>query len=79
MKKKKIKNLSLKKTSVSNLNGGAIPTTGPILLTINIKNCAFTNDIFQCTWVSELYSACQCDPSWDFNCNTQIFAGCAVQ
>mgnify|MGYP003683105413 CR=1 FL=1 len=72
MKKKKLKSLSLKKASISKLNGGAaapVPTTGPIPLTVNIKDCYFTWDIRQCTWYSELYTACECDPSWDLGCN----------
>jgi len=77
MKKKKIKNLSLKKISVSNLNGGASRPT-PIALTRNLQDCAITQDIFNCTWVSELYSACHCDPSWNFDCNSDIFAPCTL-
>ncbi|MBC8754148.1 hypothetical protein H2O64_05660 [Kordia sp. YSTF-M3] len=67
MKKKKLKSLSLKKASVSKLNGG---TSGPvpIQLTINIKQCQFTWDIYQCTWYSELYTACECQPTWDLTC-----------
>jgi hypothetical protein len=67
MKKKKFKSLSLKKASVSKLNGG---TAGPIPypLTINIKECYFTRDIYQCTWYSELYTACECPPTWDLTC-----------
>jgi hypothetical protein len=69
MKKKKLKALSLKKASVSKLNGGA-PVPDPILLTIDIINCTFTNNIRTCTWYSELYTACECEPSWDLNCNS---------
>ena len=75
MKKKKLKALSLKKASVSKLNGGAaIPGTGPILLTIDIRDCLFTHDLHQCTWYSELNTACNCEPTWDFNCNSQFNA-----
>ncbi|MGH1387085.1 hypothetical protein [Kordia sp.] len=70
MKKKKLKSLSLKKASVSKLNGGAQSVPIPITLTIDIKQCNFTWDIRQCTWHSELYSACDCEPSWQFNCQT---------
>jgi hypothetical protein len=70
MKKKKLKSLSLKKASVSKLNGGAASGPIPIQLTINIKECVFTHNIYQCTWHSELYSACDCEPSWQFNCQT---------
>lgn len=78
MKKKKLKVLSLKKASISNLNGGAANRPSPILLTRNLQECAITQDIFNCTWVSELYSACQCDPSWNFDCNSDIFAPCTL-
>jgi len=79
MKKKKLKALSLKKTSISKLNGGAaapVPGTGPILLTIDIRDCLFTYDIRQCTWYSELYTACECDPSWNFACQKSIDIPC---
>ncbi|WP_430411158.1 hypothetical protein [Kordia sp.] len=77
MKKKKLKTLSLKKASISNLNGGiAAPSPGP-LLTIDIRDCLFTYDIRQCTWYSELNTACECDPSWDLNCNSNAPVGCA--
>ncbi len=75
MKKKNLKNLSLKKTSVSKLNGGtAIPT--PIQLTRNIKECMITWNIYQCTWYSELYTACECPPSWDLGCQQSIDIPC---
>ncbi|WP_420571046.1 hypothetical protein [Kordia sp.] len=66
MKKKKLKSLSLKKASVSNLNGGSGPF--PIPLSRNLKECAITYDIYQCTWYSELGTACSCPPSWDLTC-----------
>ncbi|WP_156168847.1 hypothetical protein [Kordia jejudonensis] len=72
MKKKKLKALSLKKASISKLNGGA-PV--PIQLTRNIRDCALTVDLYNCTtttWYSELYTACECEPTWDFNCNSQF-------
>lgn len=79
MKKKKIlKSLTLKKTSVSKLNGGA-QGPFPIPLSINIKQCGFTIDLFQCTttvWESELYSACHCDPSWNFACQQSLDIPC---
>jgi hypothetical protein len=73
MKKKKLKALSLKKASISNLNGGQVP----VLLTRNLQQCTPTADIINCTtstWYSELNTACECDPTWDFNCNSQFNA-----
>ena len=69
MKKKKLKSLSLKKSSVSKLNGGAQDRPFPIPLSRNIRECNITWNIQQCTWVSELYTACNCNPTWDFTCN----------
>ena len=62
MKKKKLKNLSLKKSSVSKLNGGAIAPE-PISLALPCE--PFTLDLVNCTWYSELYTACTCPPSWN--------------
>jgi len=65
MKKKNLKNLSLKKSSVSKLNGGAIPFPNKTFFfceTANIK---------QCTWISELYTACFCNPTQEICPNTQ--------
>ena len=66
MKKKKLsKKLDLGKKQISNLGsvkGGAQIQSH---LTCTIGQ---TQDIFNCTWVSELYSACHCDPSWNGNC-----------
>lgn len=76
MKKKKLKTLSLKKASVSKLNGGIQSGPTPIQLTINIKDCLFTYDIYQCTWYSELYTACECPPSWDLGCQQSINIPC---
>ncbi|WP_430411156.1 hypothetical protein [Kordia sp.] len=69
MKKKKLKNLSLKKSSVSKLNGGAV-APAPVSLAFI---CAPTQDLFNCTWVSELYTACNCDPSWQGGCESIQF------
>ncbi len=71
MKKKNLKTLSLKKASVSKLNGGTVAPT-PIQLTRNLQECLYTNDLYQCTWYSELYTACECEPSRDFDCNSYI-------
>jgi len=70
MKKKKLKSLSLKKASISSLNGGAQNRPFPIPLSRNIRDCVFTFNQTQCTttWVSELYSACGCEPTWDLTC-----------
>lgn len=75
MKKKNLKSLSLKKASVSKLNGGAA-APDPIQLTRNIVECVFTWDIRTCTWYSELYTACECEPSWEFNCERSIGIPC---
>ncbi len=75
MKKKKLKSLSLKKASISKLSGGAQRPT-PIPLTIDIRQCNFTWDIRQCTWYSELYTACECEPSWDLGCQLSIDRPC---
>ncbi|WP_298509687.1 hypothetical protein [uncultured Kordia sp.] len=75
MKKKNLKSLSLKKASVSKLNGGAQAPI-PIPLTIDIRECYFTWDIRQCTWYSELYTACDCEPSWDLGCQVSFDAPC---
>ena len=68
MKKKNLKSLALKKSSVSKLNGGA-QGPFPIPLSRNIKECVITWNVQQCTWISELYTACDCQPTWDFTCN----------
>jgi hypothetical protein len=70
MKKKNLKNLSLKKSSVSNLNGGAASIPAPI--SFNFP-CQLTQNVFECTWVSELYTACHCDPSWNGGCESIQF------
>lgn len=74
MKKKNLKSLSLKKSSVSNLNGGA--ANRPIQLTRNLIECAQTYDIRDCTWYSELYTACDCQPSWDLGCQLSVDIPC---
>ncbi|MGH1387089.1 hypothetical protein [Kordia sp.] len=77
MKKKKLKALSLKKASISKLNGGAQAPT-PIPLSRYIRDCVFTFNQTQCTttWVSELYTACNCPTSWEINCETSIGIPC---
>lgn len=74
MKKKSLKSLSLRKSSISKLNGGSnVPS--PTLQTINIRDCALTNNLADCTttvWHSELYSAC-CPPSQRINCESFNF------
>lgn len=77
MKKKNLKTLSLKKASVSKLNGGA-QRPDPIPLSIDIRQCNFTWDIRQCTWYSELNTACECEPSWEFNCQQSRTIPCEV-
>ena len=72
MKKKKLKALSLKKASISKLNGGG---PSPIPITRIIRECAFTIDLVNCTtttWISELYSAC-CPPSEGIGCESFNF------
>lgn len=76
MKKMKLKTLSLKKASISNLNGGAQNGPFPIPLSREILDCMQTQNIYECTWVSELGTACFCEPSWDFNCQTSIGIPC---
>ena len=66
MKKKKLKNLSLKKSSVSKLNGGAA-IAAPV--SINFP-CLPTQNLLQCTWYSELNTACSCPPSWQGQCES---------
>ncbi|AXG68748.1 hypothetical protein KORDIASMS9_00964 [Kordia sp. SMS9] len=73
MKKKNLKTLSLKKSSISNLNGG-----GPVPIPLTIKGtlCDFTIDInTQCptTMISELYTACTCQPTDGFDCESFNF------
>ncbi|MEM6719816.1 MAG: hypothetical protein AAF611_10895 [Bacteroidota bacterium] len=75
MKKKNLKSLSLKKASVSKLNGGA-PIS--IELTKPITVCDFTFGIdTQCTttWISELNTAC-CPPTQGFDCNSSFLDPC---
>ena len=68
MKKKNLnKKLSLGKKQISKIGevkGGAVAPTFP--------NCPIeqTQDLFTCTWVSELYTACYCEPSWHTNCES---------
>lgn len=68
MKKKSLKNLSLKKSSVSKLNGGAAVVPAPI--SFNLPCQPHTQNLVNCTWVSELYTACNCEPSWQGGCES---------
>jgi len=66
MKKKKIsKKLDLGKKQISNLGNvkGGAPIQSHLTCTIGQ-----TRDLFTCTWYSELYSACGCEPSWQTDC-----------
>jgi len=73
MKKKNLTSLQLKKTSVSKLNGGlqAPDRPDPIPLTRNITDCLFTADLRQCTWHSELFTACYCNTEWIQTCTIE--------
>jgi hypothetical protein len=73
MKKKKLKNLSLKKSSISNLNGGA---AAPAPVSLALPCQPITLDLINCTWVSELYTACYCEPSWHGGCGPSINIPC---
>ncbi|MEM6719817.1 MAG: hypothetical protein AAF611_10900 [Bacteroidota bacterium] len=76
MKKKNLKSLKLKKSSISNLNGGA-QAPDPSPLTLDLIRCFFTRDIRTCTWYSELYTACECEPSWQYNnCEQSVTIPC---
>ncbi|MCH2194152.1 hypothetical protein [Kordia sp.] len=72
MKKKNFnKKLSLGKKQISKLGdikGGA--PASHLTCTIDPGGCGATQDLFTCTWVSELYTACYCEPSWHTNCPT---------
>ncbi|MBC8754150.1 hypothetical protein H2O64_05670 [Kordia sp. YSTF-M3] len=68
MKKKKLKALSLKKASISKLSGGSLAPAVSFAFP-----CAPTQDLFTCTWVSELYTACNCEPSWNGGCESIQF------
>lgn len=79
MKKKNLKSLKLKKTSVSNLSGGA---SGPVLLSLVIKECVQSGNLTNCTtgtttWISELNTAC-CPPSQGFDCNQSFLNPCQL-
>jgi len=71
MKKKKLsKKLDLGKKQISNLanvQGGAA-VRSHITCTVGGGNCGITEDGFTCTWHSELYTACECPPSWGIVC-----------
>ncbi|KAB8155672.1 hypothetical protein EZY14_000245 [Kordia sp. TARA_039_SRF] len=77
MKKKNLKTLKLKKASISRLSGGAQEPI-PVPLTRNIRDCVFTRNIRDCTWYSELYTACECEPSWDLGCQQSIDIPCPI-
>jgi len=83
MKKKKLnKKLDLGKKQISNLadkTGGAAASHATCTVNSNFFVCnPVTKNIWNCTWVSELYTACQCDPSWDLGCNSNGFV-CEVK
>ncbi|MGH1387086.1 hypothetical protein [Kordia sp.] len=66
MKKKNLnKKLSLRKKQISKLGD----VKGGALIQSHLT-CTLTQDLFTCTWESELYSACHCEPSWHTNCNS---------
>lgn len=69
MKKKKLsKKLDLGKKQISNLGevqGGAVASH--ISCTVGGGNCT-SQLVKTCTWHSELYTACQCPPSWGVVC-----------
>lgn len=66
MKKKNLnKRLSLGKKQISKLGG----IKGGALIQSHLT-CTVTQDLFTCTWESELYSACHCEPSWHTNCES---------
>lgn len=76
MKKKKlIQKLSLGKKQISklgNVKGGAL-VQSHLTCTVGGGNCGVTQDLFYCTWVSELYTACNCPISWDGGCESIQF------
>jgi len=71
MKKKKLnKKLDLGKKQISNLGnktGGAAASHLTCTIGSNFLICN-TRDIRRCTWYSELYTACTCPPSWQYEC-----------
>lgn len=73
MKKKKLNGkLNLGKKRISNLgkvNGGAPASHLTCTVTNNIT-CEPTQNILICTWISELYTACHCEPSWQGGCES---------
>ncbi|MEM6684403.1 MAG: hypothetical protein AAF617_01305 [Bacteroidota bacterium] len=76
MKKKKLKSLQLKKSSVSKLNGGG---PSPIALTVDFL-CDYTIDVnTQCTTtsISELNTAC-CPPTQGFDCDRSFLNPCQL-
>ncbi|WP_156168362.1 hypothetical protein [Kordia zhangzhouensis] len=76
MKKKKLtKKLALGKKQISKLGavkGGAL-VQSHLTCTIDPGGCGNTQDLFTCTWVSELYTACNCEPSWQGGCESINF------
>lgn len=81
MKKKKLnKKLDLGKKQISNLGdktGGAAASHLTCTVGSNFFICN-TKNIYDCTWYSELYTACTCPPSWDLGCNSNGFV-CEVK
>jgi hypothetical protein len=73
MKKKNLKNLALKKSSVSNLNGGTdeIPTTATMPIPVSrYANFCYNSWNGECsTGPSELLTACYCLTEWENTCN----------
>ncbi|WP_298509681.1 class I lanthipeptide [uncultured Kordia sp.] len=72
MKKKNFnKKLDLGKKQISKLDD----VQGGAAITLGGGNCT-SQLIKTCTWYSELYTACYCDPSWDGNCGPSIDRPC---
>ncbi|KAB8155674.1 hypothetical protein EZY14_000255 [Kordia sp. TARA_039_SRF] len=78
MKKKKFgKKLDLGKKQISKLDSvqGGAAVASHISCTVGGGNCT-SQFVKTCTWYSELYTACECDPSWDGNCGASIDFPC---
>jgi hypothetical protein len=66
MKKKKLsKKLDLGKKQISNLGN---VKGGALAVSYHTYFCQPTQDLFTCTWHSELNTACDCPPSWGIVC-----------
>jgi len=69
MKKRNFKNLQLKKSCISKLNGGGISNPGVDIYydtgngTVTIIPVQTQGAEPGCVWYSELYTACDCHPS----------------